>query len=152
MKCWRRSCGTVITIGESELPDAKILAEGFLNQLQPHVKYGFGCLNVGMKFRLAKMGLPGRNCSSADYLLLGGFLLVAAAEGKARIFAIGGRAFDDAELDGLVEGGMDAREKRACFFLLPARRRSRILFPRGADWKTLRLCCCLRACAPPAFG
>jgi glycosyltransferase involved in cell wall biosynthesis len=44
------------TIGEVSCP-TKYFKEASSINFQRSVKYGFGCLNVGLKFRLAKMGL-----------------------------------------------------------------------------------------------
>lgn len=44
------------TIGEVSCP-TKYFKEASSINFQRSVKYGFGCLNVGMKFRLAKLGL-----------------------------------------------------------------------------------------------
>jgi glycosyltransferase involved in cell wall biosynthesis len=44
------------TIGEVSCPTKYFEAASSIN-FQRSVKYGFGCLNVGLKFRLAKMGL-----------------------------------------------------------------------------------------------
>jgi hypothetical protein len=44
------------TIGEVSCP-TKYFKEASSINFQRSVKYGFGCLNVGLRFRLAKMGL-----------------------------------------------------------------------------------------------
>ena len=44
------------TIGEVSCP-TKYFKEASSINFRRSVKYGFGCLNVGLKFRLAKMGL-----------------------------------------------------------------------------------------------
>jgi hypothetical protein len=44
------------TIGEVSCP-TKYFAEASSINFSRSVKYGFGCLAVGLKFRLAKMGL-----------------------------------------------------------------------------------------------
>jgi hypothetical protein len=44
------------TIGEVSCP-TKYFKEASSINFQRSVKYGFGCLGVGLKFRLAKMGL-----------------------------------------------------------------------------------------------
>jgi len=47
------------TIGEVSCP-TKYFAEASSINLRRSIKYGFGCLSTGLKFRLAKMGLPNR--------------------------------------------------------------------------------------------
>src|SRR5258708_39163983 len=44
------------TIGEASCP-TKYFGDASSINFRRSVKYGFGCLNVGMKFRLAKMGV-----------------------------------------------------------------------------------------------
>ena len=44
------------TIGEVSCP-TKYFKEASSINFRRSVKYGFGCLNVGLKYRLAKMGL-----------------------------------------------------------------------------------------------
>ncbi|HEY1718525.1 MAG TPA: glycosyltransferase family 2 protein [Verrucomicrobiae bacterium] len=47
------------TIGEVSCP-TKYFKEASSINFRRSLKYGFGCLNVGLKFRLAKMGLPSK--------------------------------------------------------------------------------------------
>ena len=46
------------TIAEVSCP-TKYFAEASSINLRRSIKYGFGCLNTGLKFRLAKAGLGG---------------------------------------------------------------------------------------------
>ena len=50
------------TIGEVSCP-TKYFKEASSINFRRSVTYGFGCLNVGLKFRLAKLNFAGRNCS-----------------------------------------------------------------------------------------
>jgi hypothetical protein len=129
------------TIGEVSCP-TKYFKEASSINFRRSVKYGFGCLAIGLKFRLAKMGLRRpRNCS-------------VQRRGEARFLPVDGGAGEHAGFDGLVECGMDAGQQFDGFVLFAVSEQRAIIFFQAVQARfdaAIVLVLALVA-ARPAFG